>query len=40
MIRKYIYYCDKRVFALYYKTTKTIYYNINFAADTKLILFK
>lgn len=40
MNKKYVYYYDKRVFALYYRTTNTIYYNIDFAANTKLILLK
>ncbi len=40
MIKKYIFYNDKKVFALYYRETKTIYYNVNFAAETKLIIFK
>lgn len=40
MIKKHIYYKDKTIFALYYRATNTIYYNLLFVAETKLILVK
>lgn len=40
MIQKYIYYQDKAIYALYYRNTNTIYYNLFFDAVTKLILIK
>ncbi len=38
MIRKYINYYDTTVYALYYKTRNTIYYNVNSVGGTKVIL--
>ncbi|WP_279221150.1 hypothetical protein [Clostridium sp. AM27-31LB] len=40
MRRKYINYYQRTIYAIYYRSTKTIYYNLAFAGDTKLIIFK
>lgn len=40
MKKKYIYFYDPKVYAIYYRATKTLYYNMYFTAKTKLILFK
>ena len=39
MIHKYIYYNEPNVYAVYYRTTKIIYYNLNFIGKIQLILF-
>ncbi|WP_264467854.1 hypothetical protein [Lacrimispora sp. 210928-DFI.3.58] len=41
MTRKYIRYKDKKVYALYYKNRKTIYYNLDFegVAQIYIIVF-
>ena len=42
MIRnaKYIYYKREDVYAIYYRSTQTIYYNIDFKAETQIIIIK
>ena len=35
-IIKYIEYKDRRVYAIYYPVSKTMYYNLNFAGRTKI----
>ena len=39
MIRKYVYYKDTYVYALYYRSTNTLYYNRNFTGECKIIIF-
>ncbi len=38
--RKYIFYDGSTIYAIYYKSTKTIYYNLNFKGTTHIIAFK
>lgn len=38
--KKYIEYNDNKIYALFYKKTKTIYYNLCFTYKTKIIIFK
>ena len=38
--RKYIFYDGSTIYAIYYKSTKTIYYNLNFKGTTCIIAFK
>lgn len=40
MIKKYICYYDRKVYAIFYKDTKTIYYNLNYIGTTQLILYR
>ena len=40
MKKKYICFCDPKVYAIYYRATNTIYYNVAVAADTKLYVIK
>lgn len=40
MIKKYIRYHDQKIFAVFYKDTKTLYYNKLFTWHMKVILFK
>ena len=40
MIKKFIRYSDCTVYALYYRSNNTIYYNKNFCGTYKLIIFK
>ena len=40
MNRKYIHYDNPEVYALYYRETNTIYYNMDFGYVTHIILFK
>lgn len=36
---KYIYYDDKNTYAIFFKSSKIIYYNLNFTGKTKLYFF-
>lgn len=38
--RKYIFYDGITIYAIYYKSTKTIYYNLNFKGTIHIIVFK
>lgn len=38
--RKYVRYKDKNVYALYYYSNNTVYYNLNFDCKTQTIIFK
>lgn len=38
--KKYIHYYNSEIYALYYRVTNTIYYNLNFVSETHIILFK
>ena len=38
--RKYIAYKSERVYALYYHSNNTLYYNTRFKGNTELIIFK
>jgi hypothetical protein len=38
MIKKHIKYKRKEVYALYYRSTETIYYNLDFVGKIQLIL--
>ncbi len=38
MKKYYIKYCRKKVYAIYYKDAKKIYYNLNFNGTTQLLL--
>ena len=40
MIKKYIYWYDCRVYAIYYSSINTIYYNLDFNGATQLIICK
>lgn len=40
MKKKYICFYDPKVYAIYYRATNTIYYNVTFAANTKLYVVK
>lgn len=40
MIKKYIRYADKRIYAICYHETKTIYINLKFQGNKKLIIYK
>lgn len=40
MRKKYICFNDPKVYAIYYRVTKVIYYNIAFAANTKIYVIK
>jgi len=40
MKKKYICFCDPKVYAIYYRATNTIYYNVAFATNTKLYVIK
>lgn len=40
MRKKYIYYNDKYIYALYYRESNIIYYNLNFIGKTQIIIFK
>lgn len=40
MIKKYICFDDPMVYIIYYRATNTIYYNVMFAAHTKLYVIK
>ena len=40
MKKKFICFNDPKVYAIYYRATNTIYYNIAFAANTKLYVIK
>lgn len=40
MIKKYIFFDDPTVYAIYYRATNTIYYNVMFAARTKLYVIR
>lgn len=37
---KYIKYGNDRIFAIYYKSNNTIYYNVNFRGGTQIIIVK
>lgn len=38
--RKHIHYKDCRIYALYYRNSNTLYYNIDFLGKTKIIILK
>nr|DAV98897.1 MAG TPA: hypothetical protein [Caudoviricetes sp.] len=40
MIKKYICFDSPKVYAIYYRVTNTIYYNVMFAAQTKLYIIR
>ena len=40
MTKKYIKYYDGRIYARYYYEGDIIYYNLNFCAETQLIVYK
>ena len=40
MIKKYINYYDGRVYAIFYRKSNTIYYNLFYTGTTKLIIYK
>lgn len=40
MTKKYIIYFDRRIYAIFYRKTSTIYYNLNFSGKVKVIIFK
>ena len=38
--KEYIHYGHIEVYAIYYRTTHTIYYNLDFAGKLKLIIYR
>ncbi len=38
MSKRYIFYNRKSVYAIYYYSTNTVYYNIDFSGTTQLVL--
>ncbi len=40
MVKKYIYYKDHSIYALYYSANDTIYYNLSFAGKVHVIIYK
>ncbi len=40
MRKKYIYYNDDRIYAIYFQRSDTIYYNLDFSGFTRLIIYK
>ena len=40
MIKKYIYWKNPRIYAIYYFCNNTIYFNLNFSGKTKLYILK
>lgn len=40
MIKKYVNMDNDEIYATFYRTNKTMYYNINFCGKTKIILLK
>lgn len=40
MRKKYICFSDPKVYAIYYRATNTIYYNVAFATNIKMYVIK
>ena len=40
MIKKYIHYGNKTIYAIYYRVNGTVYYNLDFCSKVKLIIYK
>ena len=40
MIKKYIRFYNRKIYAIYYRRNNTIYYNLNFSGEAQLIVFK
>ncbi len=40
MIKKYIHFYSREIYAIYYRKGNTIYYNLNFFGKAQLIIFK
>lgn len=40
MVKKYIRFYNRRIYAIYYRKSSTMYYNLNFSGRAKLIIFK
>ncbi len=40
MRKKYIYYSSEKIYAIYYQSINTMYYNLNFDASNVAIIIK
>jgi len=40
MTKKYIRYKKCSIYAIYYRSNNTVYYNLNFCGTVKMIIFK
>ena len=40
MVKKYIHFRDERIYAIYYRKSNTIYYNLDFYGKAEFIIVK